>query len=521
MSYQLQLAAVPTPEGDLDVFAFMNQLRQDAGTQPPSPLLKRFHAALEAQFPDKPWSDGHYAGQAGRLTLVQRSKEVVPHVLYLAAELGLTVVDNKSGEVHRPPTYQVVLEGPAHGLEVIDAAALLAALLRKPVAEALALLSGGRRTVVKQGVSRFQAMQYAAALRDRGGCRATLAAEPGPVPRPKPTPAAMPRAAPGALELTPLAPLTPHTPLPAASPYQAPAASLDVEGEVVEDDAELFQLAEGLRMTVSCIGLSILGAVFIKDSYSLPSVIVSMVLTAVSTYGTWCMMKGLRFGAMARNAVLLLTAMTLVLAGSIAISPKPLTYLLIGVLWLVSFVVWVVLIVKAVRRLRRAGMSLGLFGASKEDVRRLGGLDAEARLPSTFLALACFFTTVLCIAGSLTQKAQPRLSIAPVPCQFVGMWEYQKDGGAYNVYMDDEGSYVGFKPSTAEGAGPDFVGTWNVENNEIQWDELYPLPGRSQGGKLTASSESSFSVQDADGRSTNYQLTGREASQRCGFAAAP
>ena len=93
----MQLASVVTPAVDMDVFPFMNKLRQDAGDQPPSALLKRFHDALAALFPDTPWSEGHFAGDAGRLTVVRRRKVVVPHVLYIAGELGLTVVDNQSG----------------------------------------------------------------------------------------------------------------------------------------------------------------------------------------------------------------------------------------------------------------------------------------------------------------------------------------------------------------------------------------------------------------------------------------
>lgn len=517
MSYQLQLASVPTPEGDLDVFAFMNKLRQDAGSLPASPLLKRFHDGLLAQFPDQPWSDGHYAGEAGRLTLARRSSEVLPHVLYLAAELGLTVVDNKSGEVHRPPTYQVVLEGPAHGLEVIDAATQLAALLRKPVAETVALLSGGRRTVVKKGVSRFQAMQYAAALRDRGGCRATLAAEPGPVPRGKPVPA--PAAPPPAARAA--APLA-LAESPAASPYLAPAAALDTEGEAPENDAELFQVAEGVRMNVSSIGLSFLHGALIWNHASLPGTISYIVTSILSIYGMRCMMTGLGFSAVARNAVLPLCAVITVLGSAFSLTQKPLLLVLFMVLGLASFVVWIVLIVKSVRRLKQAGMSLGLFGASKYDVRRLGGLDEEARLPSTFLALACFLVILLCAAGNLTQTRQSQVvAAAPVPCQFVGWWEYRKDGGAYSIYMDDDGTYAGFKPSTAEGEGPDFVGSWSVEDNAIRWEELFPLPGRSQVGKLAASGEDSFSVVEADGRSTLYELSHREPSKRCGFVASP
>ena len=44
MSYQLQFAARPVPAGELEAFAFLNQLRQEAGAQPPAAPLQQFPA---------------------------------------------------------------------------------------------------------------------------------------------------------------------------------------------------------------------------------------------------------------------------------------------------------------------------------------------------------------------------------------------------------------------------------------------------------------------------------------------
>ncbi|XLZ67965.1 hypothetical protein ABT364_15580 [Massilia sp. SR12] len=514
MSYQLQLAAVPTPDADLDVFSFMNKLRQDAGTQPPSALLKRFHDALLALFPDAPWSEGHYAGEAGRLTLVHRSTEVVPHVLYLAAELGLTVIDNKSGEVHRPPTYQVVLEGPAHGLEVIDAASRLAALLRKPVAETVALLSGGRRTVVKQGVSRFQAMQYAAALRDRGGSRATLAAEPGPIPRVKP-PAPAPAQAAAA---------TPHLEIPAASPYRSPSATLEMVEESAQEDVQLYEVAEGLRIVCSSIGLSFLSGAMTRNATAPVAFIGTLLLGVMSVYGTWRLMKGLGFGALARKAALLLPLATLAAAFALPFYPHTSLAALVGLLALANFVLVLVLGVKGARRLKQAGIGVGLFGASKADVRRLGGLDDGARLLSTTMAWACFIVVVLCNAASLTQKAPARTaaaSEASVPCRFVGLWEYTKGGRTFNVYLSDDGSYAGLTANGHSTGQPEFGGTWRYDGKAIHWNDMLASPARQEAQAVSASGDGTFSLLEANGEATSFSLVQRDQSPRCGGPARP
>ena len=187
MSYQLDIASAVPPHTDFDVFPFMNRLKLEADGQPPSPLLQRFHDALLARFPDSPWIK-EYAGDHGRLTLMQRAHDIVPHILHLAAELGLTVVDKKLAEVHRPPVYQVVLTGAADGVDPAAAAVDLATLMKQPIGLMESILARGRQPVVKKGLTRAAADQYVAVLRERAGCDAVLMLEPGSVDRPPSAP---------------------------------------------------------------------------------------------------------------------------------------------------------------------------------------------------------------------------------------------------------------------------------------------------------------------------------------------
>ncbi len=527
MTYQLQLASVPAPDADLDVFAFMNKLRQEAGEAPPSAVLKRFHDALAELFPDTPWSEGHYAGNAGRLTLVRRRQEVVPHVLYLAGELGLTVVDNQSGEVHRPPTYQVVLEGPAEGVEPGDAATRLAALMRKPGTEMLALLSGGRRTVVKKGVPRFQANQYAAALRERAGCRVTLAPEPGPVARAAPPPPARP--APPVRQAPPVPPgpgiaLAPTASAPPASPSQSPygmpasareAAAAramaddqpDVDG--TGRDRQLYELAEGFRLMCIAIGFRFLFRRVFDMLAPVPLLFVWVLLAAMGTWGTYRLLKGLGYGTALKTVLLLCfvapAALSLLQGASTTI---PLAIEL-GVA-LASLAMVIILGVIATRRMKRAGLKVGFFGASKPDVRRLGGLQEDERLASTTAGWIVFALLALAFFASSAQDEgtarRPAVSAAELPCELVGLWEFKKRGVDYLIVLADDGSYSGDR----------MEGSWRYADGKIHWVEESITPHQKESNRVELRPDGgSFTVTERNGSVTEYTRREHIASQRC------
>lgn len=521
MTYQLQIASAPAPEADLDVFAFMNKLRQEAGEQPPSALLKRFHDALAALFPDTPWSEGHYTGDVGRLTVIRRRKVVVPHVLYLAGELGLTVVDNQSGEVHRPPTYQVVLKGPAEGVVLGDAAARLAALMRKPETEMLALLSSGRRTVIKKGVSRFQANQYASALRERAGCRTSLAPEPGPVahpqppvpaPEPAPVPPMAPTVAPISAQLAPVMP-----PLSRSSAAIADAVA-DAEPAPHGTDAQLFDVAEGVRLICCAIGLNFLTRTLVQSMPPVPAGFSSLLLMGLSAYGCLRLTSGLGYGAALRATFMLLVLSPIVMGFALPflnLSMK-LIYVSVGASPLAMFVLGVI----GSRRLKKAGYKIGLFGASKADVRHLGAMAEGERLQSTTLAWATFILVSLAfMGGEATRKAGPKqLTASDVPCDFVGTWEVEKDGGKHELRVLDDGTYSGTLLSgRAPGMMSEYAGRWRYNQSSLVWtDEAY-TPVRVAVNNVTAMGRNEFTALDRSGQKAVFQLKQRGKSQRCKF----
>ena len=515
MSYQIQLSSAVTPALDLEVFPFMNKLRQEAGEQPPSALLQRFHDALAGLFPDSPWSDVQYGGDAGRLTVVRRRKVVVPHVLYLAGELGLTVVDNQSGEIHRPPTYQVVLEGPAEGVDLGEAATRLAALMRKPVTEMLALLSGGRRTVVKKGVPRFQADQYVAALRERAGCQATLAAEPGPVARPKPpAPAPMLEAVTAPAHVMP--PMS-HAPAEAKADPRSNAPA-EAEPPAHGTDAELYDVAEGVRLVCCAIGLNLLLRGVIATMAPVPAAFSSLLLSLMIVYGALRITAGLRYRGIVRIALTLVVLSPVAMGFAVPYFKLRMSALVTSAV--ASLLTMVALGIAGTRRLKKAGYKVGLFGASKDDVRHLGAMGSGERLQSTTLAWATFILVFLTgVTDGMSDKPKPKeLTDANVPCDFVGTWEVEKDGGRHELRVADNGTYLGILlAGRGQGRAAEYAGKWRYTGASLVWtDEAY-TPVRLTVNNVTDIGRNEFTALDGSGQKVVFQLKQRGPSQRCKY----
>lgn len=506
MSYQIQLASVAAPEADLDVFPFMNKLWQDCGGQPPSALLKRFRDALTALFPDTPWSDSHFVGDAGRLSVDSRKHEVLPHLLYLAGEMGLTVVDNQSGEVHRPATYQVVLEGPAPGVTLGDAAQRLAAVQSKPITEMLALLSGGRRTVVKKGVLRAQAQYYVDALKERAGCHATLALEPGRVVRSEPPPPSPPPVRAAAVKQTvaasglSLEPAGARAAMPPRSRREPEA-----ESHAVADtgaDPRLFMLADGLRLTVYATVLYLVAAYFIRNLAGWPRPALALLVTALAMAGVYRIAKGA-----GSNIVMRIIAMALIII--------PLANVLILFL----------MIRRGKVALRDNEVGAGWFGASYDDIVRLRG-GSTGILPSTAIGLFAALG-VASLVGLGKQAAEKyvdaMLGKHSQPCAIVGIWESSKIGPNGRVVMRDDGNYFVLPLKGQEDKVKEEQGEWSVRNRNFVWqvplaDKPWMKAEHIETFKLSLDGQSLTMFEPSGkGLFTEWRRAGAMKSDRCGF----
>ena len=353
MTYTLHVIAREVPADDADVFPFLEQVAGHTVSMAPSQQLKSFREAAAKLFPcltsygrndagidDCPWADGplgdNFKGGYGTVAIARRHGEVIPHLLRIASDLGVTVADEQNGAVHRPQAFQVVLEGPLEGVEVETAATQLAGLMNQPLPQMVLLLHSRRRTLVKKGLTRTQAEVYVAALRERAKCLATVVAEP------------------------------PRKPAGAPARAKGPAAAKEASAGIEPDEA-LFKAAEAQRMAaVSLLGLGALGLtvslLHINSLYFMPA------LLAVSLLGIYSMIQ---LGQALESSGLRLLRFALP-----ALVPG------IGTL----LVIWTYF--RAARVLRDAGLATGNGLLASGEVRELGGLDEGAMLPSMKLVLA-------------------------------------------------------------------------------------------------------------------------------------
>ncbi|HEY0589184.1 MAG TPA: hypothetical protein VGD52_23830 [Pseudoduganella sp.] len=263
MTYLLHIVAREVPANDAEVLPFLEQIAGATISIAPSQQLKSFRDAILKLFPcltsygagDKaidncPWADGpladNFKGGYGSVAISRRHDEVIPHVLRIASDLGVTVVDEQNGAVHRPQAYQVVLEGVVEGVEVEVAATQLAELMNQPLPQMVLLLHSRRRTLVKKGLTRAQAEVYVTALRERASCRASVSPEPR-----KAAAKAVPHAAAKTAPKAPSVPPVRVAPAPMTTSFDQPV----IVG--IEPDESMFRTAESQRMAAASLAGSI------------------------------------------------------------------------------------------------------------------------------------------------------------------------------------------------------------------------------------------------------------------------
>jgi hypothetical protein len=376
MTYTLHVIAREVPANDADVFTFLEQVAGHTVSMAPSQQLKNFrdaalklfpclssYAATDAAIDDCPWADGplgeNFRGGYGTIGIARRHGEVVPHLIRIASDLGVTVADEQSGAVHRPLTYQVVLERAVPGVDMEVAAAQLAELMNQPLDQMVTLLKSGRRTLVKRGLTRAQADIYVAALRDRASCVASIVADPrkqAPAPAPAPAPVPARAAARKAVRKAP--------------PVQvAPAPVPDVEQPEyagIEADDNLFMAAEAQRLAAMTVaGSLILGVLFalrIKSPFIVPGLLAMSVLGVAAVVQFGKALESSRFRILCFALLALLPGIGTLLLG------------------------WTYFRAAAILKNSDITSGNGLAGASV--VRELGGMPEGAMLPSIKVLLA-------------------------------------------------------------------------------------------------------------------------------------
>jgi hypothetical protein len=308
---------------------------------------------------------------------------------------------------------------------------------------------------------------------------------------------------------------------PSLSPYEMPpsarnaaAAHHPATGEPSDDDGpghdrQLYELAEGFRLMCIAIGFRFLFRRVFEMLAPVPLLFAWVLLAAVGTYGTYRLLKGLGYGIALRTGLLL----GFVAPAALSLLQGAGTSIPLGIelgVALASLAMVVILGGIATRRMKGAGLKVGFFGASKPDVRRLGGLQEDERLPSTTIGWTVFGLLALAFfAGSGLEEGRARpaaASAAELPCELVGLWEFKKRGVDYLIVLADDGSYSGDR----------MEGSWRYADGKIHWVEESITPHQKESNKVELRPDGdSFNLVEQDGSVTEYTRREHIASQRC------
>lgn len=310
---------------------------------------------------------------------------------------------------------------------------------------------------------------------------------------------------------------------PAAVAKPGLPASTRTEAEVpeMEDDGadrDLFLVGEGVRLICIAIGLNFLFRGVIQRMEPVPAAFSSLLLLAMTIYGCLRVTSGLGFGAAARAAIVLAVLSPVAMTFGIAFIPIPVQAILAAAV--ISLLILLTLGVTGTRRLKQAGLKVGLFGASKADVRRLGGMEEGERLQSTTLGWAVFVMVFLAfMAGQMTAKEDPRqLSATEVPCQFVGDWEVEKDGGKHEFRIADNGTYTATQLSGPPREGfADYSGKWRYVGSSLYWSDEAFTPARKWANNVASVGPNEFRILDGSGKQAVFRLVQRGKSPRCKY----
>ncbi|MES2126543.1 MAG: hypothetical protein V4463_04670 [Pseudomonadota bacterium] len=474
MSYNLAILAPAIPASDDAAFPVVRALLATYGDDeaPPEPVLVRFHAAITKRFPclstgaeDSPWSDGplinNFVGRVGVVGISMRHEEVIPAILDCAAELGLTVVDEQAGKIHRPPAMRVMLRGVGPGQDTPAVAARLVPVMKRTQEQIEALLYGPA-IVVKKGLDRDTAQRYVDTLEGMG-CTCSIE----------------PDAAPAPVQAAPAPPAPKPAPL---GPVSAPAPACD---------PQLKRVADGQQLAIYAIGLNI-ALLLARAKFLTPTlfIICAVVVALLSVAAAIRTTRAIGWSWAAAGLTALCSLM-------------PFVNLL--VLGIVSAL--------AAAHLRGQGFSVGWLGVSAEDRSYIG----QGHGARNWAMLA---SVVLCVASFVGLLNNMPSSDSLHPCALVGEWRAERTDVVYRVAMDEAGSVLA-KPisGNASSIAKITFGTWEARANKIYWQ--YPITAgqfmkETNDFKMDAD-QKGLTIYELNGELTRYTLINRGKSTKCGL----
>ncbi|HAT30697.1 MAG TPA: hypothetical protein DCW29_07545 [Janthinobacterium sp.] len=530
MSYILDIVAPAVPADDSAAYDFIDQLRlaSDADALAPAPALLAFHSAITQQFPclstcsddaaleQCVWSDGpllnNFSGDMGTIAISSRVGEVLPAILRLAPELGLTVADQQRDKIHRPPGFRVVLLGTKEGWNPDQVAARLAPLFKRSQEHTRAMLDGPRLTI-KQGLDRAMAQRYLDTL-ERLGCSCAIEAD-GPAPAKAPVVAEAAKAAVIAMAtLEPIVAEAAKAPVVAAAantpPSQEdlamqrwlktvspsmppkPAAVVKMDDNAFQDE-QMADLADGQKQYIYMIACNLVLLKMWAGDFKLALMLLCFVAILIqSILGILRMASGLQLSPTAK-ALAIVSIFVPVL----------------------GLIVLLLMNGAASKQLKEAGYRVGWLGVSAQERAMLRGRGPGPGIRNGALATAALILLTIGVGGGAKAKAGAGRDDTSHPCALVGVWTAERTNSVYQVTLNESGAFDAQAIVRGGFSGATVYGTWEVRKDNIHWTYAGGSPASDVNPLTMRKGSQGFTVLETNGEETRYTLIKRLSAARC------
>jgi hypothetical protein len=121
---------------------------------------------------------------------------------------------------------------------------------------------------------------------------------------------------------------------------------------------------------------------------------------------------------------------------------------------------------------------------------------------------------VLLPLPTLVREGDPASERMRFPCSYTGTWSVRKDGGYFEVNLNENGTYA-VKRNPALAASWQ-GGWWGVQGNYFVWrPKGRPVKEPSNSSRLLLQTSSSFVVAEADGSYSPFELVDHFAPVAC------
>ena len=149
--------------------------------------------------------------------------------------------------------------------------------------------------------------------------------------------------------------------------------------------------------------------------------------------------------------------------------------------------------------------------------------DAKLR-PSTWNRRARYAVVGMVVIGAayFGLKAQVGSSAQPAPagigthpCAYVGVWTAARDQSVYKVTLKDTGDYVAEPIARGAHSGSAIRGTWMVSGDAMEWTYASNKAIPRDINQIRNASAKSFTLDEVDGTSTQYNLIEATTSSTC------